>query len=1632
MKKSPRARSTTIKPPVPVPASVDDLAREAERSLPAPRGPCVASLLRMLLARTPPDRLAELPPDEIIVIASRLFELLEKPLDGFRVRLDCPKARSSKRERCALETVGADQPFILDTLLELLRVRGLEPLEVYHPIVAVTRDADGSVTSVGPPAEGSKLVSVVRLELSPRIGKEVRDGLVAEAGEVLGEARRVVEDFEPMLAKLREVEGSLRARSESSGPEQRRDLDEAAAFLDWLRRANFVFLGYRAYDIHGSGDDAVIEVRHGSGLGILRDEARSSFARPQPLSSLPPDLLERVLTPRFVLVHKTNAESRVLRRTRMDYVGEKRLSPDGRVVGEERFLGLFTARAYSDVPSDIPLLRRKLDEVLTKANVVPGSHDQRAIFSVFTSIPKHTLFVTDSDRLAEMISTIISASSQHEVRVSYRPDFLERGVSVMVLMPRDRFNPEVRPKIQKLLAEEFGGTLVDYRLALSDEPMARLHFYIATEPGKLPAPRLDELEAKVSKLVRAWDDRLREALLPVAGAAKVRRLVERYARAFPAGYLAVKSPDDAVADIELVERALFESRIQVVVGREKSAGEREVSLLKIYRPVEPFALSKLMPVLTHLGLHVLDEQTYAITPAPPKRAPRSEGEGEKQQRSPESIYLHAFHVLGPDGQPLAGGAVSVNVEETVRRALDDQVESDGLNELVPKTRLDWRQVDVLRAYDAYLHQLGEPWTRRTTYAALVEHPRAAELLVEIFEVRFDPRLSTARREESAQRLRAEFRAELERITGIVEDEVLRFFESLINASVRTTYFRRDPQGDPLPALALKLRCADVLRMPDPRPLYEIFVHSRAMEGLHVRSGKVARGGIRWSSRLDDYRMEILGLMKAQRTKNAVIVPVGAKGGFILKQAPAQPSAEEIRAAYEVLIRALLDLTDNIADGGVVHPEDVVVHDEDDPYLVVAADRGTATFSDTANAIAAERRFWLGDAFASGGSRGYDHKKEGITARGAWECVRRHFRELGIDPERQTFTAAGIGDMSGDVFGNGMIYSANTRLLAAFNHVHIFLDPDPDPRQSFEERRRLFLLPRSAWTDYDPGKLSRGGAVYRRDAKSIRLSPEAKAMLDIDRETLNGNELVRAVLRMPVDLLFNGGIGTYVKAGSESHQDVGDPANEKVRVNGAELRARIVAEGGNLGVTQLGRIEYARAGGRINTDFIDNSAGVDLSDHEVNLKILLEGALRRGALSDEERDEVLRASTPDVCAQVLRDNSLQSRVLSLEERRGVLALDEHRFLIDELVDTGLLNREVEKIPDEREILRLREARLGLTRPQLSVLLAYAKIDAYTRLLASPVVDDPELESVLVDYFPPQIRARFGEDLRRHPLRREITATAADNASINAMGIAFFHSFARRTGASFATILKALNTASVLAGAEAFHDAMDHLYAAGFSINTLYDALGRLRAAVEEILLGLLRRGIAARPTGEVLAECRRKLGSRLDGGFLARGAIIEPARSVLEPLLRHVAAAERVPEQLDVADLAGLAGMPLEVAEVAWDEAGKLLLIDRLSEEVARVPRVTAEDIQTCASLLEAARDHRRRLAARFLSRLESRKLNEAEARSALASVVPAKASARNAVSRTLETARTREPLTVSSLFVLVETLGRMAEAAGEG
>ncbi|MDF2764130.1 MAG: NAD-glutamate dehydrogenase [Rhodospirillales bacterium] len=1140
-----------------------------------------------------------------------------------------------------------------------------------------------------------------------------------------------------------------------------------------------------------------------------------------------------------------------------------------------------------------------------------------------------------------------------------RRDPFERFVSCLIYVPRERFNTALRLRFQHILEEAYEGKVSAYTTHMTDEVLGRLHVVVQTRPGAIPSVPTAEVEAHLVEAGRSWSDDLQEALIASLGEERGIDRYRRYAEAFPLGYRERFAAGLAVYDIARIEETLERGRMTINLYRPVEARSEEVRL-KIYNAGGQVALSDILPMLEHMGLKVISEIPYEVEPV---------------GRRP--VWVHDFSMHTADGSEIDVSRVRDAFEEGLSRVWLGEMEDDGFNKLILRASLTWRKIVVLRAYCKLLRQTGITFSQAYMEETLANNPKIARALIELFKIRFTPELPD--RNTRARGVMVEIEHALDAVANLDEDRILRRFLNLILSTLRTNFFQSGTDGTPKPYLSLKLNSRELDELPLPRPWVEIFVYSPRVEAVHLRGGKVARGGIRWSDRREDFRTEVLGLMKAQMVKNAVIVPVGSKGGFVVKRPPAEGGREamaaEVVECYRIMMRGLLDLTDNLVAGVVVPPTKLVRHDEDDPYLVVAADKGTATFSDIANAVSAEYGFWLGDAFASGGSAGYDHKKMGITARGAWECVKRHFREIGRDIQTTDFTAVGVGDMSGDVFGNGMLLSRHTRLLAAFNHLHIFVDPDPDPERSFAERQRLFNLPRSSWSDYDASLISKGGGVFDRKAKSIKLSPEMKARFGLAQESATPAELMKAMLKLPVDLLWLGGIGTYVKATTESIAEVGDRANDALRVNGSEVRAKVVGEGANLGLTQRGRIEYALNGGRINTDAVDNSAGVDTSDHEVNIKILLNGVLAEGDLTLKQRDQLLAGMTEEVGALVLRDNYLQSQALSLAETNAPDRLDTDARFMRALERSGKLNRAIEFLPSEEALAERAQAKLGLTRPEQAVLLAYSKIALYDELLASSLPDDPALRDDLVSYFPEILGQRFPNAIQRHRLRREIIATVVVNDLVNRMGATFVFEMRERTGAAAEDVARAY-----LAGRAAF--ALPQIWQAIEGLDNKAPAALQYRMMLESVQL--LERAchwfLKNRPlpldTDATVAEFEpalRKLKSGLndilaeeDGAEIRRRAGELTAAGVPEALALEITGLDFLAPGLDIVRMAGQARLPADRVARTFYALGNRFAFDWLRDTAERLDPDSHWDKLAVAAILDDLQSQQCELAARVL------------------------------------------------------------------
>ncbi len=1275
-----------------------------------------------------------------------------------------------------IETNTDDSPFLVDSVTEELNARNLSVRMLLHPMIGTHRAEDGHLERVLASRDASHRESLMHFELDRRLSERDREELEGRIRAILHDVRLVVRDFEPMQERVRHMAELARQATVSYSPQE---VGETVDFVDWLLQLNFVLLGYREYRIEERPEGRVILAVPGSGLGILSDVSMSAFADATPLDSLAPDVRRRIEQGDLLVITKTKAYSTVHRRARMDYVGVRMVSAEGQVIGEARLIGLFTSKAYMEPASKTPLLHHKLEQIIVAEDLIPGSHDYKETVELFESFPRDELFQAPTEELRMLVVGLLQLEKHGGIRVLVRKDLFGRQVSIVVALPRERFSATLRKRLQDMFLARFEGTSIDYHLSLGETESAKIFFTVHVEQGRqIPEIPYEELEEEVERLARTWEDDLLDEMTARLGSERGPQLAAQYGPRFPDYYKTTETDWAQVAlDVERLEQLSSETDGFVIGIANESVGER-LTRVKLYKTGGKVDLSAFMPLLESLGLRAVEEIPIAL-----------HGEGR--------VYVHDFGVLDARGAVLNLEAEDDLVQDALTAMWRGDAEVDSLNRLVIFAGLSWHQVHILRAYRKYRMRVSTRFTEEYRNDALAEHPHIARRLSELFEAKFDP--IRAQPGSDAEAIRQQIREDLKAVASLDQDLILRSMLGTILATVRTNAYLSDR-----PALALKIRSAIVPEMPKPFPLVEIFVYSSQMEAIHLRGGMVARGGIRWSDRKEDYRTEVLGLMKAQKVKNAVIVPDGSKGGFILKRPTSTPAElkQEVATQYVTFMRGLLDVTDNLVQGLVQHPEGVRVLDGDDPYLVVAADKGTAAFSDTANGVSEEYGFWLGDAFASGGSAGYDHKALGITARGAWESVKRHFRELGVDVLRDPFTCVGIGDMSGDVFGNGMLYTETVRLVAAFDHRNVFLDPDPDPVASFAERRRLYALPGSSWADYDPSRLSPGGAILDRKAKAVTPSKEVRTALGIADDApdeMTPDQLIRAILQAPVDLLWNGGIGTYVKGTRETQSDVGDRTNDAVRVNGAQLRARVVGEGGNLGCTQRGRIEYASAGGRINTDFIDNSAGVDTSDHEVNWKILLGLAVQRGELTLDGRNELLQDCAPDVVQHVLYDNYLQAQILSQEEEVSAQRIESYEELMQQLEADGELEREVEFLPAADEMGERRAAGRGMTRPELAVLLAYAKRQVYAALLASDLPDTEYLAADLARYFPPKIVGRFGHLLADHPLKREIIATIAANDVVNSQGITFVSRMITETGSAAADVIKAFRIARDITGA-----------------------------------------------------------------------------------------------------------------------------------------------------------------------------------------------------------------------------------------
>ncbi|MFE5029875.1 NAD-glutamate dehydrogenase [Streptomyces sp. NPDC056656] len=1532
----------------------------------APDQESVLAFLQRYYLHTAPEDLADRDPVDVFGAAVSHYRLAEvRPQGTANVKVHTPTVEENgwTCSHSVVEVVTDDMPFLVDSVTNELSRQGRGIHVVIHPQVTVRRDLTGKLLEVlpaGSAADGHDTLteSWIHVEMDRETDRADLKQITSDLLRVLSDVREAVEDWEKMRDSALRIADDL--PSEPTADDLRtQDVEEARELLRWLSADHFTFLGYREYELR---EDDSLSAVPGTGLGILRSDPQHGGDDHHPVSPsfsrLPADARAKAREHKILVLTKANSRATVHRPSYLDYVGVKKFDAEGNVIGERRFLGLFSSAAYTESVRRVPVVRRKVQEVLRGAGFSPNSHDGRDLLQILETYPRDELFQTPADELRAIVTSVLYLQERRRLRLYLRQDEYGRYYSALVYLPRDRYTTGVRLRIIDILKEELNGTSVDFTAWNTESILSRLHFVIRVEPGtELPVlteADTERIEARLVDAARSWADGFGEALNAECGEERAAELGRRYSGAFPEGYKADHSPRAAVADLvhlEALKRGEKDFALSLYEPVGAAPGERR---FKIYRTGAPVSLSSVLPVLNRLGVEVIDERPYEL---------------RCSDRTTAWIYDFGLHLpkslsgngdyLGDDGRE--------RFQEAFTATWTGVAENDGFNSLVLSAGLNWRQAMVLRAYAKYLRQAGATFSQDYMEDTLRNNVHTTRLLVSLFEARMSPERQRAGT-ELIDGLLEELDGALDQVASLDEDRILRSFLTVIKATLRTNFFQKRDDGTPHAYVSMKFDPQAIPDLPAPRPAYEIWVYSPRVEGVHLRFGKVARGGLRWSDRREDFRTEVLGLVKAQMVKNTVIVPVGAKGGFVAKNLP-DPSIDrdawlaEGVASYKTFISALLDITDNLVAGQVVPPADVVRHDGDDTYLVVAADKGTATFSDIANAVAESYNFWLGDAFASGGSAGYDHKGMGITARGAWESVKRHFRELGTDTQTEDFTVVGVGDMSGDVFGNGMLLSEHIRLVAAFDHRHIFIDPRPDAATSYAERRRLFDLPRSSWADYNKELISAGGGIFPRSAKAIQLNAHIREALGIESGAakMTPADLMKAILHARVDLLWNGGIGTYVKSSAESNADVGDKANDAIRVDGQDVRAKVIGEGGNLGATQLGRIEFARGGGKVNTDAIDNSAGVDTSDHEVNIKILLNALVTDGDMTVKQRNKLLAEMTDEVGALVLRNNYAQNTALANAVAQAPDLLHAHQRFMRRLVREGSLDRALEFLPADRQIKELLNSRRGLSQPELAVLLAYTKITAAHQLIQTSLPDDPYLRRLLHAYFPQALRERFADAVDGHALRREIVTTVLVNDTVNTGGSTFLHRLREETGASLEEIVRAQLAAREIFGLGEVWDAvesLDNVVAA--------DVQTRIRLHSRRLVERGTRWLLNNRPQPLQLAETIDFFREGVAEVWSAmpkmlRGADAEWYQSILdeltaagvpEELAQRVAGFSSAFPTLDIVAIADRTGKdPLAVAEVYYDLADRLS-IAQLMDRIIELPRTDRWQSMARASIRE--------------------------------------------------------------------------------
>lgn len=1511
---------------------IDRLMKHVFEKLPKEEAALVGNFIKQYyLSVSPEDLSAKSILDLYSAVISHWHYMLHREEGEAKVRVYNPELEQHgwQSTHTVIEIDFDDMPFLVDSIaIELNRLEVNIHLIIHMGNIRVRRDKQGKIIEVLESSQAKTddtiTEAAIYVEIDRQSDAKTLDMITQNIRRILYDVRTAVSDWPRMRARALEVVNEIKSSHLKEIPEEL--FAESVEYLEWLAADHFTFLGVEEYRVEGIGDNREIIRDEKANLGLAKIMHVERIKRS--IQDFPPEAKHLIDANTLIILGKTNQRSTVHRPVYMDFIDVKHWDKNGQLIAISRFFGLYTAIVYNSSPRQIPYLRYKVASVLRDSGYTPGGHDDRTLLHILETIPRDDLFQASIDELLVLSMGILHLQERQKIRLFVRKDSFGYYFSCLVFVPRDAYNSQLREKMQEILMKYLHGREVFFSTRLSESSLARIHFVIRVDPKEKIEFDSRDIEKKLVDVGRGWKDELRSVLVEHLGEEQGNELFKRYGSAFPVGYQENYTPRLAVVDIEYFEHLSEENPLTMSLYRPLEDTEDSLRF-KLYRINATIPLSDVVPILEKMGLRIISERPYEITP----------------KTGPE-IWVNDYRMIHPKGQSLDLEAVRIIFQDTFQDVWKGLAENDGFNRLVLAAHLTSREIALLRAYAKYLWQVGFSFSQHSIEDALFSNAHITTALIRLFKSRFDIR--SHENEESVSARVSKILEALDSVTNLNEDRILRRYLQIMMATFRTNFFQTQASGLPKSYISFKLDSGKIPELPLPIPLYEIFVYSSRVEAIHLRAAKVARGGIRWSDRREDFRTEILGLMKAQQVKNAVIVPLGAKGGFVVKQIPEEGSREEIMEevifCYQTLIRGLLDITDNLKEDGVIKPRDVVSYDEDDPYLVVAADKGTASFSDIANDLSKEYGFWLGDAFASGGSTGYDHKKMGITARGAWESVKRHFNELSLDIQNTDFSVVGIGDMSGDVFGNGLLLSKRIKLVAAFNHQYIFLDPNPDPEHSYQERKRLFELPRSNWNDYNAELISKGGGVHPRSAKSIKLSPEVKRLLEIEQDSLVPNELIRAILKAPVDLLFNGGIGTYVKACTETNADVGDRTNDGLRVNGRDLRCRVVGEGGNLGFTQLGRIEYAKLGGHLNTDAIDNSGGVNCSDNEVNIKILLNDVVERGDLTEKQRNELLIEMQDEVAELVLFNNRRQTEAISVAVSQGEANLELYSRVIDEMVRGGNLDRALEFLPEKEEIAERKAEHMGFTRPEIAVLMAYSKNLLKKSLIASNLPEDPYIAKDLALSFPQPIQNRFAEYLPHHRLKREIIVTRVSNAVINEMGISFVYRLQDETGAEPPDIIRAYTVSRAVFEAPSLHTAITAL-------------TGRIESEVQLKMLQevnrLVRRGarwflrnrrsnFSITETIELFASDVAKVSQTLSSFFVGDTEEMTMANSLLEsnvpePLAYRIGGMSAMFSALDIVEAATTHQFSIEKVSVLYYTIGNRLHLGWFREQIKKQP-----------------------------------------------------------------------------------------------